>query len=217
MKSTYIVLGGTFDPVHFGHLKSAQELAQSLGYDCIHLMPCGDAYHKDHVITAASDRLAMLQLAVQDLNNGGSPSILQVDDRETRRQGATYTVDTLRELRQELGSDAHLSWVMGTDAAQNLHKWNNWQQLFQLANIIVVARNGEAFKPTEPWPAKLIEDTELFKNQANGAYTTISLTPLDISSSQIRLDLNKQKSVESHVPQVVLNYVEQHGLYQGNH
>lgn len=207
-----VVLGGTFDPVHFGHLQSAQELAQTLGYEKVTLMPCGDAYHKDRNITSAAHRLAMLELAVKSL----SGTELRVDDRETRRQGATYTVETLQGLREELGSKAHIVWVMGTDAALGLHKWFAWQRIFELANIIVVARNGETFQPKHVWPAKHIKDINEFKGQSHGAYYTVCLTPVDISSSDIRAAIQSSKSVENHVPQTILNYVEQHGLYQGN-
>lgn len=208
----YVVFGGTFDPIHNGHLKSAQELAQALDYEKISLMPCGDAYHKDQQITSAAHRLAMLELAVKSL----STTALQVDDRETRRLGATYTVETLQALREELGPEAHIVWVMGTDAAQGLHQWHDWQRIFELANIIVVARNGETFLPKHAWPASQIEDINEFKGRSHGVYHTLCLTPVDISSSQIRLALQSSKSVENHVPQTILNYVEQHGLYQGN-
>ena len=212
----YIVLGGTFDPVHLGHLNSAQELAQLMGYERIALMPCGDAYHKGSHTSSAKHRLAMLELAVQEINKSSAGTILQVDDRETRRQGATYTVETLHQLRQELGPNAHLVWVMGTDAALNLHKWFDWQRIFDLANIIIVARNGEQFTPEVTWPAQQVQDIKEFKGISHGVYHTVNLTPVDISSSQIRLALQSSKSVENHVPQTILNYVEQHGLYQGN-
>lgn len=210
--SEYLVFGGTFDPVHLGHLQSAQELAQALDYEKVTLMPCGDAYHKDRHITPAAHRLTMLELAVNSL----SGTALQVDDRETRRQGATYTVETLQGLREELGPDTHIVWVMGTDAALGLHKWFDWQRIFELANIIVVARNGETFQPVHAWPAKQIKDINEFKGQSHGAYYTVCLTPMDISSSDIRAAIHSSKSVENHVPQTILNYVEQHGLYQGN-
>lgn len=216
LNNDYVVFGGTFDPVHLGHLNSAQELAQVMGYQRLILMPCGDAYHKGGNTSSAKHRLAMLNLAVQEINKSPAGTILQVDDRETRRQGATYTVDTLQALRDELGPDAHLVWVMGTDAAQGLHQWHDWQRMFELANIIVVARNGEVFHPTHVWPASHVEDIKQFKGQSHGVYHTVCLTPVDISSSDIRLALQSSKSVENHVPQTILNYVEQHGLYQGN-
>lgn len=235
-KRSVVIWGGTFDPVHLGHLLSAKELALTLGYESLTLMPCGDAYHKDHRITPANHRLAMLQLAVQDLNesvvqktgNKAGQSILQVDNRETQRSGATYTVETLKELRDEMGPNAHLVWVMGTDAAQGLHKWYQWQHVFELANVIVVARNGEQFEPEVTWPATQLssEQHQAFKQQSHGHFMTVSLTPVDISSSRLRqllatpkqqLSEQEQASVDTHVPQVVLNYVEQHGLYQGNH
>jgi len=208
----YVVMGGTFDPVHYGHIKSALQLCQAMSYPKVYMMPCGDAYHKGHV-TEATHRAAMLSLAIED------EACLKLDLRETQRQGATYTVDTLMQLRQELGQVAHIAWVMGTDAAKNLTKWRNWQQIFKLANVIVIhrAEQGIDDMDTKDWPAKAFEQIDQFKQQAHGGFITLALEPFEESSTQIREALRDNQSVDNHVPQAVLNYIEQHGLYRGNH
>ena len=204
----YVVLGGTFDPVHNGHLITANALADKLGYDCIYLMPCGDAYHKEGS-SSALHRLKMLNLALLHEHK------LQVDDQETKRSGATYTADTLKYIRQQLGPNAHLVWVMGSDAAQSLTRWHNWQALFSLANILVVARNNELPADLSDWPATCYTDINEFKKQPNGCYLLTVLPPVAVSSTQIRLQVATQETVDNHVPQSVIDYIEQHGLYRG--
>jgi len=204
----YVVLGGTFDPVHQGHLISARALADRMGYQNITLMPCGDAYHKGEV-SLAQHRLAMLNLAIR------GDSLLKVDDREVTRQGATYTVDTLKELRHKLGDNCHLVWVMGTDAAASLSGWFQWQQIFTLANVIVISRAGESELDLKHWPAVKVDDVTTFKQQTCGCYLQLALQPVSISSSEIRLAVNKSEPVDHHVPQAVIEYIEQHGLYRG--
>lgn len=204
----YVVLGGTFDPIHDGHLITANALADKLGYDCVHLMPCGDAYHKQGS-SSAYHRLAMLELAVRH------EAKLQADDQETKRLGATYTVDTLKNIRQSIGPNAHLVWVMGSDAAQSLSSWHNWQMIFTLANVVVVARNDELPADLSDWPAKCFTDINEFKKQPYGGYLLTALPPVAISSTQIRLQVVNQETVDNHVPQSVIDYIEQHGLYRG--
>lgn len=203
-------MGGTFDPVHNGHIQSAKALASVMGYEHIYMMPCGDAYHKQGA-SSAQHRLAMLHAALDH------QAVLQIDPRETQRQGATYTVETLQQLRSELGGDAHICWVLGTDAAKGLTLWQNWQQVFTLANVIVINRAGVVLpEPVlQSWSAKQEHDVETFKQRASGCFMQLALEPIDVSSTQIRQALHKQEPVDHHVPQAVMNYIELHGLFKG--
>ena len=203
-----VIFGGTFDPVHNGHLISAQELAQKMAYQAITLMPCGQAYHKTGS-SKAQHRLNMLNLAVSE------NSVLNVDDREVLRDGATYTVDTLRQIRRELGEHAHITWVMGTDSAQSIERWHQWQQIFTLASVIVIARAGEPELNLSHWPALQVENTEAFKQYPHGCYCQLALTPICLSSSEVRKAIKLHQPVDNHVPQAVIEYIEQHGLYRG--
>lgn len=203
-------MGGTFDPVHNGHINTANALAEAMGYACVYMMPCGDAYHK-RGSSSAAHRLAMLTLALENQPR------LKVDARETQRKGATYTVETLKQLRQILGKDAHISWVLGTDAAIGLGQWRDWQQVFELANIIVVNRGQDVLpeETSDRWPAQRVCEKEHFKQQASGCFMQLALEPVVVSSTQIRQALHKQETVGHHVPQPVMNYIELHGLYEG--
>ncbi len=215
MTRSCVVLGGTFDPVHNGHLLNARSLAEDMGYEHIRLMPCGDAYHKVGS-SSVKHRIAMLTLALAE------QTILELDIRETQRTGATYTVDTLQQLRQQLGEDAHIVWVMGCDAAAGLQYWHNWQEIFKLANIIVFKRGGEPSPDLSAWPAKVyssasestLSRTE-FKKQPFGCLMQLTLKPIALSSSEIRQALSQKQNVENHVPPSVIHYIERHGLYQG--
>lgn len=203
-----VVFGGTFDPIHEGHLISACELSDVMGYQSLTLMPCGQAYHK-HGASHSQHRLNMLKLGISDYSQ------LQMDDREVFREGATYTVDTLAELRRELGPEAHIVWVMGTDSALSLDRWHQWQQIFTLANVIVISRAGEPELTLPHWPAKQVNDVETFKQHASGCYFQVGLTPISLSSSEVRKAINNHQSVDNHVPHAVIEYIEQHGLYRG--
>ncbi len=204
----YVVLGGTFDPVHQGHLITAQALAEIMGYEQVYLMPCGDAYHKVGT-SSAQHRLAMLRLALAE------QPILKLDARETQRQGATYTVETLAALRHELGDYAHIVWVVGTDAAVGLDQWHHWRQVFALANVLVVARAGAADASLAHWPAQKLNDKTDFKARPCGAYLQLTLPQLELSSSQVRASIKQHEVVDNHVPQPVIEYIERHGLYRG--
>ena len=208
MNEPCVIFGGTFDPVHNGHVQTAHELADRIGYSQVMLMPCGDAYHKASDQASAQDRLKMLTLATADYSE------LVVDKRELDRAGPTFTVDTLAQLRAELGPDTHISWVMGQDAAQGLTGWHQWQEIFQLANLIVVARPEEVWPDMSDWPADVQTDPEAFKKQAHGAVFCMSLTPLAISSSMVRKKVKDQQSIDDLVPVPVVNWIQANGLYR---
>lgn len=208
MSDSCVVLGGTFDPIHNGHIQAASELTQTMGYPQITLMPCGLAYHKAVTQSPNDQRLTMLSLGTKHY-----PELL-VDERELQRDGPTYTVDTLAEFRQELGKLAHICWVVGQDAAQTLDQWYDWQRIFELANLIVIARPGEDWPNTSNWPADLIKDADDFKKRPNGAFFCTTLTPLAISSSMVRNKVKNQQSIDDLVPSPVVNWIEANGLYR---
>lgn len=207
---TVAIFGGTFDPVHLGHLQSARELRQRLGVDELRMLPCHLPPHRDVPSRSSGQRLAMLKLACEG-------SELIVDDRELRRSGPSYSVETLRELRAELGNEVSLSWVMGTDAFCGLPTWHRWRELLALAHIIVMARPGESL-PGEGELAQLLErcgsgDPGVIREQACGAIVPISLTPYPIAATEIRELLKNGRPVDDLLPRSVVNYIRQHHLY----
>ncbi len=206
------VFGGTFDPVHYGHLRSALELVEHLQLQQLRLMPCAVPAHRDNPAVSAAHRAAMVSLAV-----AGEPS-LSCDDRELRRTGTSYTIDSLVELRDELGEGHSLSLVMGCDALQGLATWHRWQELLDWAHVVVIARPGWQLPlagPVADWLGqhRMTAPLEL-RQRANGGILIEELRPLAISSTEIRSLLAQGRSPRYLLPQAVLDYIQTHNLYQ---
>jgi len=130
------IFGGTFDPIHIGHLRMALELKEQLGLDEMRLLPCHQPPHRDAPQVSSVQRVEMLRIALQDCPE------LQLDERELLRDKPSYTYDTLMELRAELGSEVSLVLCMGEDAFAGLPTWYRWQELIRLAHLVVIARPG---------------------------------------------------------------------------
>ncbi|MGR2660279.1 nicotinate-nucleotide adenylyltransferase [Chromobacterium haemolyticum] len=206
------LFGGTFDPIHNAHLRMADAFAAELALDQVRLIPAGRPYHRSQGPCAApAQRLAMTELAVADHPR------LTVDEREVRRPGAAYTIDTLEELRAELGPDAELWFLIGGDSLATLHTWKRWDELLRFANLAVALRPG--FDPaglSTPvqalWRARQVSD---FSNRtASGTIRPLALPPVDIAATDIRQRLARGDAVDDVLPPAVLAYIRQHRLYQ---
>ena len=214
------IFGGTFDPVHIGHLRTAVELREHLGLDELHLMPSARPPHREQPGVSAEHRLAMLCLAI----GGETPCDsfitdgLLADDRELRRDGLSYTVETLAQLRGELGDDVAICLCIGMDSLVNLHTWQRWQELSDYAHIVVAARPGWHLPETGPvaqWLAgRYTDDPQLLTNSPSGRVLVEAMTLLPVSATQIREDLAAGNSVRYLVPDAVIQYIHQHGLYK---
>ena len=205
------LFGGTFDPIHAAHLRMAQAFRQELRLDEVRLIPAGQPYHRQHGPHASpQQRLEMVQLA-----SHGLPG-LTIDAREVLRDKPAYTIDTLQEIRAEIGPDPALWWLIGGDSLASLHTWRRWEQLFELANIAVALRPGfdAARLPAAvrtQWQARQVTD---FSNGApSGTMRPLALPPLDVSATEIRHRLQSGASVEHLLCAPVLDYIRQHRLY----
>ena len=191
------VFGGAFDPPHLGHRALAQAALAQLQLDALCIIPTGQAWHKARDLTPALHRLAMAELAFAGLEG------VTVDPRETRRPGASYTVDTLRELRSE-HPQAQLFLILGQDQAQALTSWHRWEEIPQLAIICVADRAGfrggkgafDALLPAVPNARRL------------------DMPPVDVSATDIRQHLANHQSVAPLVFEPVARYIALHHLYQ---
>jgi nicotinate-nucleotide adenylyltransferase len=205
----HIFMGGTFDPVHVGHLRIALDVCDAFDAATVSLMPCYQPVHREAPVASAADRLAMLTLAI-----AGCPQ-LAVDDLELVRAGPSYTVDTLAELRARLGADAPIAIVIGADAFAGFTTWKAWQQIPGLAHIIVVSRPGYQIAASPPdMSARPVDDPALLQGSAAGGLLRLSLTMLDVSSTEIRQRLMQGKSVKCLLPDPVIHYIESRGLYR---
>jgi nicotinate-nucleotide adenylyltransferase len=198
------VFGGTFDPIHFGHLRTAFELQQAVSLDEVRFIPCGDPPHRNITVANARQRFAMVELAIRD-----HPGFI-ADEREVLRNGASYTVDTLESLRKEF-PDASLCLILGMDAFLGIPKWHKWQQLFELANIIVAHRPGWR-KPTDGRLREILmhQSTafpgELHWHHAGRVYIH-AVTQLEIASSRIRELIANDYDARFLLPDVVNEYI----------
>ncbi|MBB5018388.1 nicotinate-nucleotide adenylyltransferase [Chitinivorax tropicus] len=210
------IFGGTFNPIHFGHLRIAQELIDILGLKRLHLIPTGTPPHRAEPSVTARQRAEMAMLAVQD-----HPHIV-LDEREVVREGFCYTVDTLTALRADYGPDQPLVLLVGADAFLGLMGWHRWSALFELAHIVVAHRPGVL---THTWqdamPIELLreyehrhcDDAAALALAPAGRVLPLAVTQLDISSTAIRQMVAKTRSPRYLLPDAVLRYIEEHSLY----
>lgn len=205
------ILGGTFDPVHFGHLRSALEVCQQLNLDHVRLIPCAVPPHRQATMASAEVRRLMLELATKSV-----PKLI-VDDRELQREGPSFTVDTLLSIREEF-PHAPLFLILGTDAFRGLASWSRWQQILPLAHIVVVQRpeeNLDLQDDMQRWYQQHLAQTTDRQLPA-GKIWPLGVTPLAISATQIRDDLVAGIPVNFLLPDSVIAVIEQLGLYRSN-
>lgn len=203
------IYGGTFDPVHYGHLRTALEVKEIFALDEVRLIPCSQPAHRESPATTAEMRFKMLQLAVQ--NQAG----LIADRRELDRAGVSYMIDTLQSLASEY-PDAPLVLFIGTDAFKGLTTWHKWQQLFDYAHVVVITRPGYKHQPlTDFLSAKLTENSEKLKQKYPACLYFQAVTALDISATAIRDTIKQGLSPRFLLPDGVIDYINSHKLYSG--
>ena len=204
------VFGGTFDPVHLGHLKLAHEIFLKLDASVV-LVPCRIPPHRPQPVASAEQRLAMLQLALAD------EAHVIVDDCELHRDGPSFTVDTLRTYRARLGAQAPLVFVMGVDAFLTLPTWEQWQSLTDLAHLLVLGRPGYEFSLSgelKNWAApRLTADIDDLSRSPRGLIHHTVLLEMPVSASQIRQRLADGLDVDDWLPGAVLRYIRDEQLY----
>jgi nicotinate-nucleotide adenylyltransferase len=207
------IFGGTFDPVHIGHLRSALEVAEFMALDELRLVPSARPPHREAPQVSAQDRLAMVELAV-----AGLPP-LRVDDRELKRDKPSYSIDTLESLRSELAADDQLFLLIGWDAFCGLPTWHRWSELLEHCHILVLQRPDADSEAPETLrnllAARSISDPLAMEGPA-GQISFIWQTPLAVSATQIRTLLASGKSVRFLLPDAVLTYIHAHGLYRAS-
>lgn len=200
------LFGGSFDPVHFGHLRPVVELQQALGLDVVRFIPCALPPHRQPTVASAAHRLEMVRLAILDYAG------FVVDDRELQRPKVSYTVDTLKDLRDEYPTST-FCLIMGMDAFVNLPTWYCWQDVLGLANIAVIRRPG-AQVALPAWAQQIhCRQRSEFLGASSGQCYVQEVTPVDISATHVRNRLAKQADVETMLPATVLRYIQQHQLY----
>ena len=219
------LLGGTFDPIHFGHLRLAEEAREQLGLERIRLIPAGQPPHRGAPGSSADERLAMTQLAAAG-NTG-----FEVDDSEVRLAQPSYTVLSLERLRAELGPQRPLVLILGADAFAGLQRWHRWQELFALAHIAVANRPGydhlsHPSHPHQSGSAQLAPelaracaerhsaDPCALRLAPAGLVMPFTMTPLAISATLIRTLIGSGRSARYLLPDSVVDYIASRNLYR---
>ena len=197
------LFGGSFDPIHNGHLHIARAFADELGLDNVIFLPAGEPYHKNTPRTPAAQRLAMVEAAI------AGDARFAASDVDMVRDGATYSVDTVQIFRQHFAG-AELWWLMGMDSLLQLHTWKNWRTFARLTHIAVAARSGQSLnhapRELQDWLGEALH---------NGSLKILSAPLWDVSSSAIRQRVAAGESVGDEVPAAVEQLIEEWGLYRG--
>lgn len=205
------IFGGSFDPIHNGHLRAALEVQQRLELEKIFFIPCQQHAFGKQFNATATQRLKMLQLATHEQEN------FIVDSRELKRAGISYMIDTLIELDAEAPS-ATYSLIIGMDTLLSLPKWHRWQEILALANIIVVNRPalnsaGATVLINTPFTEYLCTDTQEFMQSKAGKIFLLSAPLLEISATYIRNEVAAGKNINYLVPEMVVNYIKTEKIY----
>jgi len=210
------LLGGTFDPIHYGHLRLAEEMGELLGLPEVRILPAGSPPHRGQPRAAAHHRLEMARRGV-----AGNPRFV-LDEREIRKSSPSYSVETLAALREELPPDTPLILFMGADAFMGLTTWHRWQELLELAHLAVAHRPGfvsAVWEDALPEPLRKLLATRRCDQPAEmtekpaGLIHLHAITQLDISASQIRERALRGKSLRYLLPDSVIDYINEHRLY----
>ena len=205
MARQLVLFGGTFDPVHFGHLIVARSVAEQCGFERVTLVPTAKAPHKRDVSASAADRLAMLRLAIE------GDDLFDVSEVELRRPGASYTFDTLTAMRASHADSVQLHWLIGADMLADLPNWHRATDVIALARIVVACR--------PPWHERMAGilselGAKFGPESADRLARRVVQTPLiDISSSLIRHRVAQGLSIRYLVPEPVEGYISSRGLY----
>lgn len=190
------LLGGSFNPVHLAHLAMARTALRALNLNEVQLIPAGNPWQKQPLLISGAQRLEMLALAIAD-----EPGIV-INDIEINREGATYTIDTLRNLPR----DAKYYWLLGTDQLNNFCTWQNWQEITDYVTLTVAWRTG--------YPLHIPQELDALLRRDGKGLITLPFKAMDVSSTEIRSRIQQGQDASAFVPAPVLDYINTHGLYR---
>ena len=207
------IMGGSFNPVHYGHLRVASDAKRRLALDAMFIMPAAQSPLKTQYSVSAEHRLAMLDLAVTEFPE------LKLDTRELDREGPSYTLDSLQTLRQEMGSDATIYFLIGDDMLPTLNQWSRWQALTDYAHLVVANRPGEFLvipaEVTTWWHERETSLAQL-SSLPSGRVSRLECSLVDVSSSEIRQSLKAGERGTEMIPYAVMEYIRRYKLYENS-
>ena len=208
------ILGGTFNPIHFGHLRAAEEIREAFHLEKIIFVPSANPPHKEKDVIIPSHRFVMVNLAIEK-----NPCFF-FSDVELKLQGLSYSIETIKHFCQKYGSNAELFFILGLDAFLEIDTWKNYKNLFTLCNFIVISRPGfEKERQKDLFPSEISNDFSYDRKNRRYIFKTgfatyfQKITQIDISSRNIRRNIKEGKSVKYLLPEKAIEYIEKHRLY----
>ena len=206
------LFGGTFNPIHFGHLSLADNLVDYLQVESLRLMPCAIPAHRESPSVSAEHRMVMLELAT------AKNSAMIADDLELKRANTSYSIDTLELVRQDIGAKIPLFLCLGIDALLAINSWHRWTELLNYCHIVACSRPNYQLPKDGAlahWIGQyLCNDLSELKKQSHGYLHLCKIPPLDISSTAIRDSIKCGKNIDYMTSKPVVNYIKQHSLYE---
>jgi len=197
------IYGGSFDPVHLGHLKTATSLKTELHLDHLFLLPCCEPVHKVGLKYSSNDRLKMLNLAIDNF------STLEIDSREISRGGGSYMIDTLRELKR-IYKDEPICLIIGMDSYLKIKTWKDWQEFSQLVHLVILQRQGFGLIDSSLGSFQTTKEVQQLKLESNGLLYFSNCPKINISSSDIRSRIAANQNLNDFLPKSVISYLRLH-------
>ncbi|EFM21319.1 MULTISPECIES: nicotinate-nucleotide adenylyltransferase [unclassified Pantoea] len=213
MSELHALFGGTFDPIHFGHLRPVEALAQQTGLKRVTLLPNNVPPHRPQPEASASQRVAMLRCAIHGL------PLFEIDTRELERDTPSWTVTTLEAWRAERSAEQPLAFIIGQDSLLSLSKWHRWQDLLSLCHLLVCQRPGYPTRFDSPemqaWLEQHVARDIRQLHQQPAGHIWLAETPLyDISATEIRRRRHQNQPCDDLLPAAVIDYIDREGLYR---
>jgi nicotinate-nucleotide adenylyltransferase len=203
------IIGGTFDPIHFGHLRPALEIAEKLDLDEVRFIPSATPPDRCKPEATAKQRLDMVNLAIKGTDK------FVLDGREYQREGASYTFDTLQSIRDEIGADIPLCMILGMDAFAFFTGWHEWEKILKLCHIVISSRPNYDDSKVEAWMKDhVVDDSAMLSKFPAGKLYFSKVIQLDISATFIRKQIKAGSSPRYLTPADVVEYMQKHSLYQ---
>ena len=197
------IYGGSFDPVHLGHLKTATSLKTELKLDHLFLLPCCEPVHKDGLKYSSNDRLKMLNLSLDNF------STLEIDSREILRGGGSYMIDTLHELKQ-IYKDEPICLIIGMDSFIKIKTWKEWQEFSKLVHLVILQRQGFNLTDSSLDSFHNSKEVNQLQLEPNGLLYFSNCPKINISSSDIRSRIDANQNLDDLLPKSVINYLRLH-------
>ena len=203
------VIGGTFDPIHFGHLRPALEISDQLSLEEVRFIPNANPPHRWQPVASKEDRLAMVKLAIANEKK------FVLDEREYHRAGASYTIDTIESLRSEIGEQKPLCLIIGMDAFQHFTQWRDWQGILSHAHLVISSRPGYINHATEAWMEnRIAKKAEELRQKPAGMLFFAEVTQFELSATYIRAQRKHHKSIRYLTTHAVNDYILRNNLYE---